>query len=100
MSLFVPFDFDSGTRQLSNLVPRVSASNSGELHYTIGVMLTIPFDGYMQSDWIDLIALAKSASDDSTDRLLDPESLAKIDSAFSDTEEGWLPFRDVAATLK
>ena len=99
MSLYVPFDFDSGSRQLSTLVSRVSASNSGEWQNPSDVILTIPSDGNTQSEWIDLVAIAKSASDDPSERLSGPESLAMIDSAFSETEEGWLPFRDGAATL-
>jgi len=63
-------------------------------------MLTFPFDGYTQSEWIDLVAIAKSASGDPSERRLGPELLAMIDSAFSDTEKGWLPFRDGAATSK
>jgi len=97
MSLYVPFDFDSGSRQRSTLVPRASASNSGELHNPSDVILTIPSDGSTQSEWIDLVAIAKSASDDSSDRLSGPESLATIDSAFSETEEGWLPFRHIGS---
>lgn len=94
MSLSVPFDFDIGIRQLSTLAFRLSASNSGELHDPTDEILTIPFEENVRSEWINSFAIAKSACDDSSDRLLGKDSFATVDSAFSETEEGWLRFQD------
>jgi hypothetical protein len=94
MSLYVPFDFDAGSRQLGSSVPRVLASSSGDLQAPVDDFLGVPSDEKAAPEWMDVVAIAGSAADESSSSF-DSELFAKIDSAFSDTEEDWLTLKGI-----
>ena len=96
MSLFAPFDFDAFSRLLGSSVSRVLATHSGELQNPIDNPLVLPTYSNAQSEWIDVVALSRSPSNESS-LSLDSESITKIDSVFSDTEDGWYTFRGIVS---
>ena len=96
MSLFAPFDFDASSRPLGSSVSRVLATHSGELQNPIDNPLVIPSYPNAESEWIDVVALSRSPSNESS-LSLDSESITKIDSVFSDTEDGWYTFRGIVS---